>query len=415
VTAGTFKARVTVRKVALSVSLRCASCELRTLDLREAHGSVTVECYPKPASSLWGARLAITCGLAKNRRVGVAIQQDRGRKLDRRQQMKIPGAWARDLIVGVHGGNLFGSDRALRAFIAERTVFMQRTKRGGRRWDSPACVCRCWERDIGVTYPVSRIMVTSTQVFPMMRRFRRAGRGQTRQDARRGRECTRALPFSRRYIANRIGAVLCVVTSLATYSLQAQDVHSIPQQVEAAIVARPEMPAAGSGDADVTIVEFLDYNCPFCKKTAPELQKLLQADRRVRILYKEWPIFGDVSEYAARSALAANWQGKFLAAHNALIGAQGDLDQKSQVDSLLKGVGADLKRLSDDRSRHVAEIDAALDRSAAEAKGLGLRGTPGFLIGRQLVPTALTLPQLLKLTTSARKSQQGDAQAEPRR
>ena len=165
VTAGTFKARVTVRKVALSVSLRCASCELRTLDLREAHGSVTVECYPKPASSLWGARLAITCGLAKNRRVGVAIQQDRGRKLDRRQQMQIPGAWARDLIVGVHGGNLFGSDRALRAFIAERTVFMQRTKRGGRRWDSPACVCRCWERDIGVTYPVSRIMVTSTQVF----------------------------------------------------------------------------------------------------------------------------------------------------------------------------------------------------------------------------------------------------------
>lgn len=191
--------------------------------------------------------------------------------------------------------------------------------------------------------------------------------------------------------------------------------HSVPRQVEAAIVAQPQPPAAGGGDADVTILEFLDYNCPFCKKTAPELQKLLHADRRVRILYKEWPIFGDVSEYAARSALAANWQGKFLAAHNALIGAQDDLDEKSQVDSLLQGIGVDLKRLADDRINHAAEIDAVLDRNAAEAKGLGLRGTPGFLIGRQLVPTALTLPQLLQLTSSVRMSQQNDGKAAPAR
>jgi len=180
-------------------------------------------------------------------------------------------------------------------------------------------------------------------------------------------------------------------------------------------VAQPQTPAAGGGDADVTIVEFLDYNCPFCKKTAPELQKLLHADRRVRILYKEWPIFGDVSEYAARSALAANWQGKFLAAHNALIGAQDDLDEKSRVDSLLQGIGVDFKRLADDRIKHAAEIDAVLDRNAAEAKVLGLRGTPGFLIGRQLVPTALTLPRLLQLTSSARMRQQGDGKPAPAR
>lgn len=68
------------------------------------------------------------------------------------------------------------------------------------------------------------------------------------------------------------------------------------------------MPAAGSHNADVTIIEFLDYNnCPFCKKTAPELLKLLRADRRVRVIIREWPTLGAVSEYAARPALAANW------------------------------------------------------------------------------------------------------------
>jgi protein-disulfide isomerase len=208
--------------------------------------------------------------------------------------------------------------------------------------------------------------------------------------------------------AYRLLYLLCVLSGLTTYPLHAQVVHSIPAAAAAAITARPQTPAAGGGDADVTIVEFLDYNCPFCKKTAPELRKLLQADRRVQVFYKEWPIFGAVSQYAARAALAANWQGKFLAAHNALISAPEDLDEVSQVDSLLKGAGVDLKRLGDDRARHAAEIDAALDRNAAEAKELGLRGTPGFLIGRQLVPSALTLQQLLQLTRNARGSRAGE-------
>jgi protein-disulfide isomerase len=185
-------------------------------------------------------------------------------------------------------------------------------------------------------------------------------------------------------------------------ALPAQEVRVITAQAEAAIAAQPEAPAAGARDGDVTIIEFLDYNCPFCKKTAPELQKLLGADPRVRILYKEWPIFGAVSEYAARSVLAANWQGKFLVAHNALISAPQDLDETSQVDSILKGAGVDLKRLADDRALHSVEIDATLARNAAEARDLGLRGTPGFLIGRQLVPLALTVEQLQRLTVSAR-------------
>ena len=204
--------------------------------------------------------------------------------------------------------------------------------------------------------------------------------------------------------AVRLAAMLCVLPGFTIYPapLRAEEVRTITAQTEAAVAARPETPSAGSKDGDVTIIEFLDYNCPFCKKTAPELQKLIDADPGVRILYKEWPIFGAVSEYAARSALAANWQGRFLAAHNALISAPRNLDETSQVDAILKGAGVNLKRLADDSKLHSADIDANLARNAAEAHALGLRGTPGFLIGRQLVPSSLTLQQLQQLTASAR-------------
>jgi protein-disulfide isomerase len=207
-----------------------------------------------------------------------------------------------------------------------------------------------------------------------------------------------------RSVATRLAASLCVITAWVTGSLQAQAPRIVPAQVAAALAARPQTSVAGNPEGNVTIVEFLDYNCPFCKKTAPELQKLLVSDKWVRILYKEWPIFGEVSEYAARSALAAQWQGKFLAAHDALIDAP-DLDESAQVDTVLKRAGVDLRRLADDRNRHAADIDEALARNAREARALGLGGTPAFVVGRQLVPSALTLPQLIQLTTNARASQ----------
>lgn len=210
---------------------------------------------------------------------------------------------------------------------------------------------------------------------------------------------------------SRIGALVALApAALALFftiepatSLAAEPRKATAEAV-AALAQNTTVPAAGAKDADVTIVEFFDYNCPFCKKTAPELQKLLHTDPKVRILYKEWPIFGDVSEYAARSALAAHWQGKFLIAHAALIGAPNDLDETSQVDSLLKAAGVDLTQLSRDRSAHAAQITAILTRNKKEAAALGFRGTPGFVVGRQLVPLALTLQSLQQLTQSARQS-----------
>lgn len=197
---------------------------------------------------------------------------------------------------------------------------------------------------------------------------------------------------------------LLAVLILAPVTLLAAEPRKAPAAIVSALAQPPLMPAAGAKDADVTIVEFFDYNCPFCKKTAPELQKLLHVDPKVRILYKEWPIFGDVSAYAARSALAANWQGKFLIAHEALIGSAHDLDETAQVDAILEGVGVNLTQLARDRTTHATEITATLARDAQEAASLGFRGTPGIVIGRQLLPRSLTLKELEQLTQSARSS-----------
>jgi protein-disulfide isomerase len=197
---------------------------------------------------------------------------------------------------------------------------------------------------------------------------------------------------------------LLAVLLVTPITLFAAEARKAPAAVVASLAQPPLMPAAGAKDADVTIVEFFDYNCPYCKETAPELVKLLHVDPKVRILYKEWPIFGDVSEYAARSALAANWQGKFLTAHDALIGAANDLDKNSQVDAILKSAGVDLTQLARDRTAHAAEITAILSRDAQEAAALGFKGTPGIVVGRQLLPRSLTVKELQQLTQTARLS-----------
>jgi protein-disulfide isomerase len=183
---------------------------------------------------------------------------------------------------------------------------------------------------------------------------------------------------------------------------RADDPRLITPAAQDRILADLKMPAAGSKNADVTIVEWFDYDCPFCRKTHPHLQDALRTDPNLRIVYKEWPVFGEVSEYAAQSALAASWQGRYLQAHDALISTPDAIADRAHVDSTLRAAGIDMAQLSRDRQAHVREIAGILARSANEAALLGLRGTPGFLIGRQFVSRSLDLPQLRQLIAYAR-------------
>ena len=181
-----------------------------------------------------------------------------------------------------------------------------------------------------------------------------------------------------------------------------QNVDLITAEGQKQILANPGTEPVGARQPDVTIVEYFDYNCPFCKTVVPTLRALLAEDPKVALIYKDWPVLGPVSAYAAASALAAGWQGKYLAAHDALIGGP-RLAQNDQVDSILKKAGVDIDQLKKDRAIHAKEIAALLARNDAEAHALTLEGTPGFMVGLQLVPGVANLTFLKQLIANSRR------------
>ena len=164
----------------------------------------------------------------------------------------------------------------------------------------------------------------------------------------------------------------------------------------------PEPGYAGAAKPDVTILEYFDYNCPYCRKLAPVLKALLPQDRRVAVIYKEWPIFGDLSIYAARSALAAQWQGKYLIAHNALFSGP-ELTRTEDLDQALARAGVDTGQLKRDEVGHAADIEVSLKRVAAEARSLSLRGTPGVVLGGKVLPGNIDLDGLKRAIAEARR------------
>jgi protein-disulfide isomerase len=195
-----------------------------------------------------------------------------------------------------------------------------------------------------------------------------------------------------------IAAVMAdVLPSLAS----AQNAQPITAAGMTQILTDPGVPAFGSSHPDLKIVEYFDYNCPFCKTLAPAFQSLVATDHDVAVIYKEWPIFGGASEYAAQSALAATWQGKYLQAHDALMTGP-RLAQNEQVDAVLQRAGIDMPRLKKDRIAHGAQIDALLARNHSEALALRLPGTPGVLVGRMLVPGIHDLAGLQSVVTYVR-------------
>ena len=181
----------------------------------------------------------------------------------------------------------------------------------------------------------------------------------------------------------------------------AQEIQLITLAGQKQMLTKPGTDPVGARRPDVTIVEYFDYNCPYCKQLVPALHTLIEQDPKVAIVYKDWPILGPVSQYAAASALAAGYQGKYLAAHDALMGGP-RLGRNEQVDALLKTAGVNMDTLKEDRTRHAGQIAALLARNDAEAHALSLGGTPGLVIGLQLVPGIAGLSDLKRLVANSR-------------
>ena len=161
----------------------------------------------------------------------------------------------------------------------------------------------------------------------------------------------------------------------------------------------PASPVSGNPAGDVTVVEFFDYRCGYCKKAASALTQLQQSDARVRVVYKDFPILGEISELAAKAALASNLQGKHRAFHEALLAAKDDLTRE-RLFRIAQEAGLDVNRLDQDMTR--PEWQPLIDRNRALAKTLGISGTPAFIVGNDLVPGALDLKTLQELVAHTR-------------
>jgi protein-disulfide isomerase len=172
---------------------------------------------------------------------------------------------------------------------------------------------------------------------------------------------------------------------------------------EALVLRDPDIPVAGNAAGDISIVEYFDYQCPYCRKIEPELRQVVQDDGKVRLVLKDWPILGPVSVVAARMAMASKYQDKYLAAHDALIGVNSKLTEP-RIRELLAGAGIDLDRLDRDLAGNAKAIDAILARNNDQATAFGFRGTPAFIVGKFRVPGVLTMAEFGQVIADARKA-----------
>jgi protein-disulfide isomerase len=163
----------------------------------------------------------------------------------------------------------------------------------------------------------------------------------------------------------------------------------------------PGTPVAGNPMGDVTVVEFFDYHCPYCKAVAAPLQQLLQDDKGVRLVLKEFPILGEDSVLASHAALAAVGQGKYWEFHQALMEHRGPFDM-DVIKTIAAKVGLDPAKLEADMGQH--QIEPLISANHKLAQTLDVSATPTFVIGDQVVEGAVPLEQLKALIQKARGS-----------
>lgn len=174
----------------------------------------------------------------------------------------------------------------------------------------------------------------------------------------------------------------------ASQSLQKQQMQQVEKQAKAAITQNAKQifadamsPVVGNAKGDVTLVEFFDYQCPHCKDMKAVVDGAISGDAKLRVVYKELPIFGQSSRDASAAALAATKQGtdKYLKLHEALLAAENPLN-KDKVMKIAKSVGLDVAKLSKDMQG--ADIQKQIDDNLKLAQALNLMGTPTFIVSK---------------------------------
>ncbi|MBL6599983.1 MAG: DsbA family protein [Alphaproteobacteria bacterium] len=182
---------------------------------------------------------------------------------------------------------------------------------------------------------------------------------------------------------------------MAQQRLQAERVAALGEAIE----RDPGDPVLGNPDGDVTLVEFFDYQCGYCKRMLEPLINFANADGNLRIVMKEFPILGPESMIAARASLAAAKQGKYEAFHTALMGLRGRLSEPAIFQTALE-VGLDTERLRKDMES--PEVTDQIRKARELGEALSVRGTPAFIIDGTIVPGAISEDRLADLVAQAR-------------
>lgn len=196
-------------------------------------------------------------------------------------------------------------------------------------------------------------------------------------------------------------AALGVSAAMPALAAGPERANPMPEALRKALERDPNAPVLGNRQGDITLTEFFDYNCSFCKKMVGPIQRLISADPGLRVVYREWPVFGADSEFAARASLASLDQGRYWQFHAALMAIRGRATEATAMRAA-REVGLDEARLRADMQ--APRIDQHLQRSFELAEHMGLLGTPSFIAGDEGVFGELTLAELQQMVDRARKT-----------
>jgi len=163
----------------------------------------------------------------------------------------------------------------------------------------------------------------------------------------------------------------------------------------------PNSFVAGNLDGDVTLVEFFDYNCGFCRRSLSDLMTLIDTDPKLKVVFKEFPILSEGSIYASRAAIASIKQGKYMEFHKALMELRGTADKNSVLETA-EEVGLDIAKLKKEMKEPY--IDAEIRNAQATASAIGVNGTPAFVLGDRVIGGAVGIEELRRQIAEIRKS-----------
>lgn len=191
------------------------------------------------------------------------------------------------------------------------------------------------------------------------------------------------------------------LTLAAARAQQPDRPNPMPEELRQSLERDPTAPVLGNAQGNITLTEFFDYNCPYCRKVVPVIQRLISADPQLRVVYREIPVFGEGSWFAARASLASLRQGRYWQFHAALMGMRGRAEEPS-VMRIARQIGLDEAQLR--RDMEAASVAEHIETSQALADHMGLLGTPTFIAGDEALFGHQNLDDLQGLVARGRSA-----------